>query len=114
MTIEGAAPAEPGTVRVRGAIRPPVKTKDVMPEYPRFALQAGVEGVVLLEAKLDREGRVVAARVVRSIPALDQAAIDAVMQWEVTPTFLNGRPTEVQMTVTVTFTLPSSRRLPSR
>jgi protein TonB len=44
-------------------------------------------------------------RVVRSIPLLDRAAIDAVRQWEFTPTLLNGVPTRVVMTVTVRFTL---------
>jgi hypothetical protein len=45
------------------------------------------------------------ARVIRSIPELDQAAVDAVRQWEFTPTLLNGVPTPVLMTVTVNFTL---------
>jgi len=45
------------------------------------------------------------ARVLRSIPLLDQAALDAVVQWEFTPTLLNGVPTPVLMTVTVQFTL---------
>ena len=45
-------------------------------------------------------------RVLRSIPGLDQAAIDAVQQWEYSPTLLNGVPTPVIMTVTVQFSLP--------
>jgi protein TonB len=45
------------------------------------------------------------ARVLRSIPLLDQAALDAVNQWEFTPTLLNGVPVPVIMTVTVQFTL---------
>jgi periplasmic protein TonB len=45
------------------------------------------------------------ARVLRSIPLLDQAALDAVKQWEYTPTLLNGVPVPVIMTVTVNFTL---------
>jgi protein TonB len=43
--------------------------------------------------------------VLRSIALLDQAAIDAVMQWEFTPTLLNGVPVPVIMTVTVNFTI---------
>jgi len=44
--------------------------------------------------------------VLRSIPLLDQAAIDAVKQWEYEPTLLNGVPVPVVITVTVQFTLP--------
>ena len=50
-------------------------------------------------------GRVEQARVIRSLPLLDQAALDAVRGWEYSPTLLNGRPTPVIMTVTVQFTL---------
>jgi TonB family protein len=110
MSLAPAAPVEPGAVRVRGQIRPPLKTKDVRPEYPRWALEAKVEGYVLLDAKVGRDGRVVAARVLRSIPALDQAAIDAVLRWEFTPTLANGAPTETRMTVSVAFTLPKAVR----
>jgi protein TonB len=48
---------------------------------------------------------VVNARVLRSVPLLDQAALDAVRQWVFTPTLLNGVPVPVIMTVTVNFTL---------
>jgi len=51
------------------------------------------------------DGTVEQAKVMRSIPMLDQAAIDAVRQWEFTPTLLNGEPKKVIMTVTVNFTL---------
>jgi protein TonB len=64
-----------------------------------------VQGVVILEAVIGVDGRVSDARILRSIPLLDQAAIDAVQQWEYTPTMLNGVPVPVIMTVTVQFTL---------
>jgi len=51
------------------------------------------------------DGRVDRVAVLRSIPQLDYAAIDAVKQWEFTPTMLNGTPVPVIMTVTVNFTL---------
>jgi protein TonB len=54
---------------------------------------------------LDTSGRVENVRILRSIPLLDQAAIDAVRQWRYTPTQLNGRPVPVVMTVTVNFML---------
>jgi protein TonB len=64
-----------------------------------------VQGVVIVEAIIDATGHVADARVLRSIPLLDEAAVEAVQQWEFTPTFLNGAPQPVVMTVTVNFTL---------
>jgi protein TonB len=96
-------PAAP--VRVGGNIKPPMKTKDVRPSYPPIAQSARVQGVVIIEATIGPNGKVQDARVLRSIPLLDAAALDAVRQWEFTPTLLNGVPVPVIMTVTVQFTL---------
>src|SRR5688572_22228085 len=109
----GGAGAAPGNaaggpfqpVRVGGNIRQPAQVRRVNPVYPPDALEARVQGVVILEAVIGVDGRVDNARVLRSIPLLDQAAIDAVQQWEYTPTLLNGAPVPVIMTVTVQFTL---------
>jgi periplasmic protein TonB len=98
-----AAPQPP--VVVGGNIRPPVRTKYVMPEYPALARSTKVEGVVIIEALIGVDGRVEQARVLRSKPFLDEAALAAVREWEYTPTLLNGRPTRVIMTVTVNYTL---------
>ena len=57
------------------------------------------------QATIGADGRVIDARVLRSIPLLDQAALDAVRQWEFTPTLLNGVATPIIMTVTVNFSL---------
>jgi protein TonB len=92
-------------VRVGGNIRPPTKVHDVRPVYPIEAQDARVQGVVIVEATIDESGRVVQACVLRSIPMLDEAALQAVGQWEFTPTLLNGNPVPVIMTVTVNFTL---------
>ncbi len=96
-------PAAP--VRVGGNIKQPTKVKNVPPVYPPIAQSARVQGVVIIEAVIGPNGRVQDARVLRSIPLLDQAALDAVKQWEFTPTLLNGVPVPVIMTVTVNFTL---------
>ena len=96
-------PAAP--VRVGGNIKQPTKVKNVPPVYPPIAQSARVQGVVIIEAVIGPNGRVQDARVLRSIPLLDQAALDAVKQWEFTPTLLNGVPVPVIMTVTVQFTL---------
>ena len=73
--------------------------------YPAIAQSARVQGVVIIEATIGPDGAVQDAKVLRSIPLLDAAALDAVKQWEFTPTLLNGVPVPVIMTVTVNFTL---------
>jgi protein TonB len=92
-------------VRVGGAIQAPKKVRNVDPAYPPIAQSARVQGVVILEATIGPDGRVQDVRVLRSIPLLDSAAIEAVRQWQYTPTLLNGVPVPVIMTVTVNFTL---------
>lgn len=92
-------------VRVGGNIKPPVKIRDVRPVYPAEAQAARVSGLVIIEALIGVDGVVEQARILRSIPMLDQAALDAVQQWRFTPTQLNGQPVPVIMTVTVNFTV---------
>jgi protein TonB len=98
-------PPPPAPVRVGGNIKPPTKVKDVRPTYPPIAQSARVQGVVIIEATIGPSGAVQEAKVLRSIPLLDAAALDAVKQWQFTPTLLNGVPVPVIMTVTVNFTL---------
>ena len=93
------------TVRVGGDIKEPKKVRHVAPVYPEVAQQARVQGVVILELLLDDSGSVTNAIIMRSVPLLDQAALDAVRQWQFTPTQVNGVPVNVIMTVTVNFTL---------
>lgn len=97
--------ADADAVRIGGNIRTPTKIKHVAPIYPPIARSAGVAGMVILEVLIDRDGRVIDAEVLRSIPLLDQAAIDAVMQWTFVPTTRNGVPIQAIMTLTVNFTL---------
>ena len=91
-------------VRIGGQIKPPTKIKDVKPVYPAIAQSARVAGAVTIEATIGFDGKVVDAKVVHSIPLLDQAALDAVRQWEYSPTLLNGVPVSVLVTVTIKFT----------
>jgi len=96
---------EGDAVRAVGDIKPPKLLKTVQPVYPKEASKAGIEGVVILEAKADKEGNVVDARILRSIPALDQAALDAIKQWKYEPMIIDGKPHAVLFTVTVRFKL---------
>ena len=99
-------PPPPPTVRrVGGDIRPPQKVTDVAPVYPPLARAARVEGIVILEAVIGEDGGVRDVRVLRSVPLLDGAAMEAVRQWRFTPTLLNGEPVPVVMTITVAFKL---------
>ncbi len=99
------ARAKIAPVRVGGHIKAPTKVKDVKPVYPALAQSARVAGVVTIEATIGPDGKVIDAKVVGSVPMLDQAALDAVRQWEYAPTLLNGVPVPVLVTVTVNFTL---------
>ena len=98
--VDGECP-----IRVGGNIAPPTKIRDVRPVYPQEALANKVAGVVIVQATIDGEGKVRDARVLRSIPLLDAAAVEAVRQWEFTPTLLNGVPKPVIMVLTINFTL---------
>jgi TonB family protein len=99
------APVKPTAYRTGGAIREPRKVHHVPAVYPEIARAARVEGVVILEATIDERGVVSGARVLRSVPLLDQAALSALRQWRYTPTLLNGVPVPVLMTVTFRFSL---------
>ncbi len=86
--------------------RPATKVKHVSPIYPDAARDAKIAGVVVLEVRVGSDGRVLDAHVHRSIPELDQAAIDAVKQWEYVPLLRDGVPTPFTMMTTIQFSLP--------
>lgn len=90
-------------VRPGGTIGNPIKIKDVSPVYPAVAKSARVGGRVLVEAIVGPDGRVADARVLKSVPLLDQAALDAVKQWEYAPTRVKGVAVPVIINVAVNF-----------
>ena len=79
----------------------PRKIADVTPVYPAAARELAVSGVVIVQILIDKGGEVAAAKVIRSVPALDEAAINAVRHWKYTPTMVNGEPVCAGVTVTV-------------
>jgi protein TonB len=103
VAISGGDPA-PASAPVR-EVRPPRLVRRVEPDYPEVARLARVEGVVILEATTDVLGRVKDVKILRSVPLLDPAALDAVRQWLYEPMIVNGRPREVAFTVTLNFQL---------
>jgi protein TonB len=100
-----ATPASPAPIRVGGAIKPPVKTKDLKPVYPPQARSARVQGVVIVEATVGTDGKVSATKVLRPIPLLNDEAIRVVKGQEYKPTMVNGVAVPVIITVPVIFTL---------
>jgi protein TonB len=79
--------------------------KEVQPVYPKDARLGKVEGVVILSVKTDAQGRVAGVLILRSVPLLNQAAIDAVKQWVYEPLLINAVATPAVFTVTVRFLL---------
>jgi len=91
-------------VRISGGVQAAKLIYQVKPAYPPLARQARIQGVVILEALIGKDGSISTLRVISGHTLLTQAALDAVKQWKYQPTLLSGEPTEVVTTVTVTFT----------
>jgi protein TonB len=92
----------------------PKRTKYVAPEYPAEAASQGIRGIVILEVVIGEDGKVQNARVTRSIPGLDEAALAAVRLWEYEPSKLSGKAVAVRLSQSITFALklPDLQRAP--
>jgi protein TonB len=97
--------ATPQRIRVSQGVTQGLKIRDVRPTYPALARQARIQGTVLLQAVISKDGSIQGLRVLSGHPMLIPAAIDAVKQWKYKPYILNGEPVEVDTQVTVNFTL---------
>ena len=100
MDIPGT-PDKDGIYRVGGGVPPPQRTD--IPRYPEEAKAAGVSGVVLAEVVVDQSGTVTDAKILRSVPMLDEAALETVRQWRFRPSVINGKAVPARMVVTLTF-----------
>ncbi len=94
-------PDKDGVYRVGGGVTPPRRFGNAA--YPADALAAGVDGAVVAEILVNEAGIVADARVLKSIPPLDEAALKAVREWRFDPTMVDGKAVPVKMTVTVNF-----------
>jgi len=103
-----AAPASIEPLRVGGEIKEPAKLKHVPPVYPDIAARANIHGDVILTCTVSPLGRVTSVTVVKGVPLLSKAAMEAVKQWVYTPTLKDGIPMPVILTVTVKFGLTSA------
>ena len=116
-TIEVVGQGQPRTVvpatgtaeriRVGGNVQATRLIRQVKPAYPEVAKAAGIEGAVLLNAVIGKDGNLLSVTVANKLadPDLAAAALNAVKQWKYQPTLLNGEPVEVMTTVTVNFRL---------
>jgi TonB family protein len=92
-------------IRVSTGVAESLLTRKVAPVYPPIARQARIQGSVILQVRIGRDGSIQEIRVVSGHPMLIQSAIDCAKQWQYKPYFLNGEPVEVETQVTVNFTL---------
>jgi protein TonB len=97
--------ATPQRVRVSSGVVSGLLLRKVQPNYPPLARQARIQGVVVLQAQISKEGAIENLQLISGHPMLAPAAIEAVKQWKYKPYLLNGEPVEVETQVQVNFTL---------
>jgi protein TonB len=105
---EGPPPAvdTDGPIMVGGEVKAPEKLVAPQPQYTEIALKARIQGVVIVQAIIDREGNVTNVKVLKGLPmGLEEAAVDAIKQWRFKPATLNGKPVTVYFNLTVNFKL---------
>ncbi len=104
---EAPPPMEPsGPIRVGGDVKAPVKITHPSPQYTEIARKARIQGVVIVEAIIDKQGNVTNVKILKGLPmGLDQATVDAVKKWKFKPATLNGKPVAVIYNLTVNFQL---------
>jgi len=97
--------ATPQRVRVSQGVSQGLLVRKVQPAYPPLARQARIQGQVVLQAEISKDGSIENLHLMSGHPMLAPAAIEAVKQWKYKPYFLNGEPVEVETQITVIFSL---------
>jgi protein TonB len=95
----------PQRVRVSSGVQSGLLVRKVPPAYPPLARQARIQGTVILQAQISKDGNIENLQLISGHPMLAPAAIEAVKQWKYKPYLLNGEPVEVETQVQVNFTL---------
>jgi protein TonB len=97
-------PEPTAPLRVGGEIKEPKVIDQIQPQYPEAARRARIQGPVILELIVDKQGKVRDVRVLRGLPlGCTESAVEAVRRWKYSPSLLNGRPVEVYVILTVHF-----------
>ena len=97
--------ATPQRIRVSQGVTAGLLMRKVQPAYPPLARQARIQGPVVLQAEIGKDGSIQNLRLISGHPMLAPAAIEAIKQWKYKPYILNGEPVEVETTITFNFTL---------
>src|SRR5213082_1494162 len=97
--------ATPQRVRVSQGVTQGLLIRKVQPNYPPLARQARIQGQVVLQAEISKDGSIENLRLISGHPMLAPSAIEAVKQWRYKPYYLNGEPVEVETQITVIFSL---------
>jgi len=97
--------AAPQRVRVSQGVSQGLLIKKIQPPYPPLARQARIQGQVVLQAEISKDGSIQNLRLISGHPMLAPSAIEAVKQWRYKPYYLNGEPVEVETQITVIFSL---------
>src|SRR5437660_7629158 len=97
--------ATPQRVRVSQGVSTGLLVRKVNPNYPPLARQARIQGTVVLQAEISKDGSIQNLRLISGHPMLAPSAIEAVKQWRYKPYYLNGEPVEVETQITVIFSL---------
>jgi TonB family protein len=85
---------------------PPEPINPVLPEYPRELIRTGIQGTVVLQVDIFKDGEIRKIKVVKSLSdGLDEAAINAVKQWKFRPGRKDGKPVDTSVIIPVEFTL---------
>jgi protein TonB len=93
-------------IPVGGEVTRPVKIFSPKPLYTELARRAGIEGTVILQAVIDKQGLVGEVEVLRGLPlGLTESAVAAVERWRFEPATLHGQPVKVYLSLTVKFNL---------
>ncbi len=97
--------ATPQRIRVSQGVTQGMIIRRVQPTYPPLARQARIQGPVVLQAEIGKDGSIQNLHLISGHPMLAPAAIEAIKQWKYKPYILNGEPVEVETTITFNFTL---------
>ncbi|MGO9405286.1 MAG: energy transducer TonB [Terriglobales bacterium] len=97
--------ATPQRIRVSSGVSTGLLIRKVTPNYPPLAKQARIQGQVVLQAEISKEGTIQNLQLISGHPMLAPAAIEAVKQWRYKPYLLNGEPVAVETQVVVNFSL---------